>query len=228
MTFGSLLPSQMTCPTGSTSSSTSTLPSAWSASSLAPANDPELSASTTATSARHAVATSATTRPMPHAGARVTPHRAQLADVLHRPHHLSRTRGGARFRERLPSVGRSAARSAACAIDRAGRNTPLSRERANLRARDPRSASPEAALSLSLGGDAWCVPRLRRRPRVRPRRLRRERAAQRPTRRRHSVFLGGLLFGGFRTQFSEIRLKTIATIHFSGVGEFGVYESTFL
>jgi hypothetical protein len=53
-----------------------------------------------------------------------------------------------------PSVGRSAARSAACAIDRAGRNTPLSRERADPQARDPRSASPEAALSLSLGGDA--------------------------------------------------------------------------
>ena len=155
MTFGSLLPSQMTCPTGSTSSSTSTLPSAWSASSLAPANDPELSASTTATSARHAVATSATTRPMPHAGARASRRTARSSPMS----SIALTTSAAPvvvlgFVNDSPSVGRSAARSAACAIDRAGRNTPLPRERADPQARDPRSASPEAALSLSLGGDA--------------------------------------------------------------------------
>ena len=54
-----------------------------------------------------------------------------------------------------PSLGRSATRSAGCAIDRAGRNTPLSARSADPRARrDPRSASPEAVRSLSLGGDA--------------------------------------------------------------------------
>jgi hypothetical protein len=161
------------------------------------------------------VATSATTRPMPHAGARASRRTARSSPMS----SIALTTSAApvvvlRFRERLPLRGQE--RGALRGVrhrSRGQKHPTLPRARRSSGAR-PAFRQPR--------GCAVPLARWRRLVRAAPS-LTTACASLSPTtgargamapRRRHSVFLGGLLFGGLRSpnQVSEIRLKTIRFI----------------